>query len=50
MKPYNAGKDMWLRAQITHQKLKHNARKQDTDGIQALSVLYMTRLEAIYQQ
>ena len=41
---------MWLRAQTTNQKLKQNFETQDIDGIQALSVLYMTQLAAISQQ
>ena len=41
---------MWLQAQTANQKLKQNALTQDADGIQALSVLYMTQLEAIFQQ
>ena len=35
MKPKNAGKNMWLRAQTAKQKLKQNAQIQDGDGVQA---------------
>ena len=38
MKPKNAGKDMWLRAQTENENLK-NAQRQDADGVQAVSVL-----------
>ena len=44
MKPNNAGKGIWLRAQATNQKLKQNAETQDADGMQALSVLNITQL------
>ena len=50
MKPYNAGEDMWLRAQTANQKLKQNAQTQDADGMQAMSVLYMTLLETVSQE
>ena len=33
MKPKNAGKNMWMRAQIANQKLKQNAQTQDADGM-----------------
>ena len=47
MKPNNAGKDMRLRDQASTQMLKQNAQTQDVGGMQALSVLYRTQLEAI---
>ena len=50
MKPNNAGNDMWPQAQTTNQKFEQNSRTQDADGMQALFVLYITQLEAIYQQ
>ena len=50
MKPNNAGKGMWLRAQTANQKSKQNVETQDADGMQALSVLYMTQLKAISKQ
>ena len=50
MKPNNAGKNIWLRAQTLNQKLKQNAQTQDADGMQALSVLNTTKLEGISQQ
>ena len=50
MKPNNAGKDIWQRVQTVNQKLKQNAQTQDVDGMQAMSVLYMTQLEAVSQQ
>ena len=50
MKPNNAGKHMWLRAQTANKKLKQNVETQDVGGIQALSVLYITQLDAISQQ
>ena len=40
---------MWLRARTANQKFKQNAQTQDTDDMQALSVLYLTQLEAISQ-
>ena len=43
MKPKNAGKDMWLRAQTVYQKLKQKVQLQDADSIDAFSVLYMTQ-------
>ena len=43
-------KDVWLRAQTANQKLKQNAQTQDADGMQALSVIYITQLDAISQQ
>ena len=41
---------MWLRVQTASQKLKQNAHTKDADGMQALAVLYVTQLEAVYQQ
>ena len=50
MKPNNVGKGMWLRAQTAYDKQAQNEEPQDVDGMQALSVLYLTQLEAISQQ
>ena len=50
MKLNTTGKDMWQRAQPANQKLKQNAQIQDTIGMQAMSVLYMTVLDAVSQQ
>ena len=41
---------MRLRTQTASQNLKQNAEAQDADDIQALSVFYMTQLEAMCQQ
>ena len=35
MKPNNAGKNLWLRAQTAIQKLKQNAQTRKTDGMRA---------------
>ena len=43
MKPNNAGKD-------ANQKWKKTAQAEDAEGMQAMSVLYMKQLEAIFQQ
>ena len=45
MKLNNAGKVMRQRAQTSNQKFKENTQTQDADGMQAVSVLYMTQLE-----
>ena len=46
----NAGKDMWLWAQTANVKLKQDAQTaQDADGMLAMSLLYVTQLEAISQ-
>ena len=50
MKPNIAGKDMCLWNQTANQKLKQNAQTQDVDGKQALPVIYMKNLKAIFQQ
>ena len=51
MKPKNAGKDMWQRAQTEfNQKFEQNSQTQDADGGQAMSVLYMTLLETVSQE
>ena len=43
MKPNNAGKNRWLRAQTATQKLKRNAQIQDADGMQGFFlVIYRT--------
>ena len=44
MKPNNADKNIWLRAQTLNHKLKQNAQTHDADGRQAFSVLYTTHL------
>ena len=41
---------MWLRAQTAYEKLKQYAQAQDAEGMQAMFVLYMTKLDAISQQ
>ena len=41
MKPNNAGKIIWLRAQTLNQKLKQNAVTQDADGRQVIFLCYM---------
>ena len=41
---------MWLLAPTANGMLERNAETQDVDGMQSLSVLYMTQLEAISQQ
>ena len=50
MKPNNAGKDMWQGAQTGNKKTKQNAQTQKSDGVQAMSLFYMTLLEAVSQQ
>ena len=50
MESNDAGEDMWLRAEIANEKLKHDAQTHGADGMQAMSVLYMTQLEAMTQQ
>ena len=50
MKRNNAGKSMWQRSQTANQKFKQNAQTQDADGMQAMSVLYMTQLEVTPQE
>ena len=41
---------MCLPVRTAKQKLSQNMETQDRDGMQALSVLYMTQLEAVTQQ
>ena len=41
---------MWQRAQTANLEFKQNAQLQDADGMQAMSSLYMTLLEALSQQ
>ena len=41
---------MWLRAQSAFEKFKQEAQIQDADGMQAMSVLFMTKLDTISQQ
>ena len=50
MGPNNACEDMWLRAETTNKKLKHDAQTQDADGMQVMPVLNMNQLEATFQQ
>ena len=50
MKPNNADKDMWQQGQTANVKLKHNGQTQDADGMQGMSVSYITLLEAVSQQ
>ena len=46
MKPNIAGDDMQLRAETANEKLKQHAQRQDSDGMQSQSVLYMTQLRS----
>ena len=46
----NADEDVWLRAETANERLKQNTRTQDADCMPAVSVLYMTQLDAISQQ
>ena len=50
MKPNNSGKDIQPGAETANGKLKQKAQTQDTDGMQAISVLNMTDLEEMSQQ
>ena len=50
MKPNNAGKCMWLRAQTENEKFEQEAKTQDTGGMQAVFMLYMTKIDALSQQ
>ena len=50
MKPNSAGEDMCLRTETPYEKLKQDAQTQNAYGIQAMSVSYMTQLEAISQE
>ena len=36
---------MWLLVQFANEKLKQDTETQDVDGMQAMTVLYMTQLE-----
>ena len=38
---------MWLLAETAHQNFKQNAQTQYDDGLQALTVLYLTQVKAI---
>ena len=51
MRLNNAGEDMWPRAQTANEKLKQDTQShtQDADGVNAMSVLYMSLSEAISQ-
>ena len=43
MKPNNAGKNIWMRAQTLNQKLKQNAQTQNVDGrVAFFCVIYDT--------
>ena len=49
VKPNNAGKGMWPRAQTANQKFKQFGKTQDVEGMPALSVLYIsTMLNSMY--
>ena len=37
---------MWLRTQTTNEKFKQGAQTQDADGMHAMSLLYMKKLDA----
>ena len=50
MRPINADKDVWLRAQTSNQKIKQYVQIQDADGTQTYSVLFMTKVKAIFLQ
>ena len=41
---------MWLRVQAANQKLKQKSQAQDVDGVQSLSVIFMTQYEPMSQQ
>ena len=41
---------MSLRAETASEKLKQDGQKEDADGMQAMSVLCMTQLDATTQQ
>ena len=49
MKPNNAGKNMWLRAETENQNQKQNAQTLDADGMKTFSTVYVTQLEATSQ-
>ena len=44
VKPNNAGKGMWPRAQTANQKFKQFGKTQDVGGMPALSVLYISTI------
>ena len=50
MIPNNADKDVLLLAKNTNQNLNQNTQTQEGVDNQALSVLYITQLEAMFQQ
>ena len=51
MKPNNAGKNIWLRAQTANQNFTQNAQTQDADGMQVFFLsVYMSQQQTIYQQ
>ena len=43
MKSINARQNRWLLAQTANQNLKQNVHTLNADGMQVLSVLYMTQ-------
>ena len=47
MKPNNTMKTCGFRALAANKKLKQDAQTQVADAMEAMSVLYMTELEAI---
>ena len=46
----NAFKGMCLRAQSPNEKFKNYPHKKNSDGMQAIAVLYMTKLNATPEQ
>ena len=48
MRPNNASKAMWLWAETANEKLKQDVQTQDADDMQAIPVLLMTQLEAVF--
>ena len=49
-KPNNGSEHTLLRSETANEKLKREAQTQDSDGMLAISVLYMTQLEVTSQQ
>ena len=50
MEPNNAGQNMWLRTENANKNVKQYAQTGDTDGMQAMYVLYITQIDAMLQQ
>ena len=46
----NSGEDMCLRTETEIEKLKHDVQTPHADGTQAMSVIYMTKLEVKCQK